>query len=657
MPAMLTPAPDLHHRWDIQALRGLAVAGVLLQHAAPGLLPGGYLGVDLFFVLSGFLITGQVLTGLRTGRFSLATFYARRARRLLPAAYVVLALTLLAAPWWLAPLERADLARQHWGALGFFSNVVLWLQSGYFDVASELKPLLHFWSLSLEEQYYLLLPALLLAAGTGRRGLGLLLALALASFVAGLLLQRVDASAAFYLLPTRTWELAAGSLAAWAHAGGWRAPAASRLPATLLLLALPMAPLPAWGGMGHPGANALLVVLATMALLLSDGRAQAPRVLVPVVRLGDVSYALYLVHWPLIAFVNNAWVGAPDAPGLAQARLVAGALSLPLAWLLWRGVEQPTRRWPLPRGWRGWGGVLLATGALALLPLLSQAPAATDARRPNHGFAASCDQWERWVDRPECRNAPAPGWAVWGDSYAMHLVPGLAPQAPGLLQMTESSCGPLPGVAPSRADAAAGTSFTRDWARQCERFNRSVLQALSRPDAPGVVIASSLLEQYLGPPGGQLLRWVDGQEQVVAPAQAEDALVAAAAQLAQALRAQGRRLVWVSPPPRGGFDAGACLARRALGLVTLGAPADCRIVLADAPPLTRRVTALLQRFEREADVPVLWLHAGLCEQGRCRTADVDGLPYYRDAGHLGVEGSRRLLPRLASRQAIEALAR
>jgi len=201
MPAMLTPAPDLHHRWDIQALRGLAVAGVLLQHAAPGLLPGGYLGVDLFFVLSGFLITGQVLTGLRTGRFSLATFYARRARRLLPAAYVVLALTLVAAPWWLAPLERADLARQHWGALGFFSNVVLWLQSGYFDVASELKPLLHFWSLSLEEQYYLLLPALLLAAGTGRRGLGLLLALALASFVAGLLLQRVDASAAFYLLP------------------------------------------------------------------------------------------------------------------------------------------------------------------------------------------------------------------------------------------------------------------------------------------------------------------------------------------------------------------------------------------------------------------------------------------------------------------------
>ncbi len=657
---MPTPAADLEtcHRWDIQALRGLAVAGVLVQHAAPGLVPGGYLGVDLFFVISGFLITDQVLTGLRSGRFSAALFYARRARRLLPAAYAVLAMTLLTSPWWLTPLEGADLARQHWGALGFASNMVLWAQSGYFDVAAELKPLLHFWSLSLEEQYYLLLPPLLLLVGTGRRGLGLMLMLTAASLLLGLALQRHDASAAFYLLPSRAWELGLGSLAAWAYATGWRLSSVSRLPAALLLLALPLWPLPAWGGIGHPGANALLIGLATAALLLSAGRARAPIALTPVVRLGDLSYSLYLIHWPLIALVNNAWVGTPDAPGLAHARLVAGAIALPLAWLLWRGVEQTTRRWPLPRTPRGWGGVLLATAALALLPLLGPArPDQPDARRPNHGFSVACDQWEHWVDKPECRNAERPGWAVWGDSYAMHLVPGLAATSPGLLRITESSCGPLPGVAPWRPEAPAGASFTRDWARQCERFNRSVLAALSAPQAPRVVLLSSLLTQYLGPPGGHLLRLEDGQESEVNAAQAEDALVSAAARLAQTLRARGKQLLWVSPPPKGGFDAGACLARRQQGLLTLGAPADCRLVPAEAPVLAQRAVNLLRRFESEAGVPVLWLDASMCEAGICRTADVDGLAYYRDAGHLSVAGSRRLLAQVADRRRIEALAR
>lgn len=664
MPATPPPvAHDLPLRWDIQALRGVAVAWVLLQHLQLGVAPGGFLGVDIFFVISGFLITGQVLRGLEAGRFSPADFYARRARRLLPAAYVVLALTLLAGSWLLGPQERAELVAQHWGALGLASNYVLWGQSGYFSASAELKPLLHFWSLSLEEQYYLLLPALLLLAGPGRRGLMAVAGLVLLSFVAGLVWQRHEASAAFYGLPTRAWELGLGSLGAWAQRHGRLGPAWLRGPAAVLLLVLPLAPLPPLAGLDHPGANALLVALATLALLLSAPAAAAPRVLRPLVGLGDISYSLYLVHWPLIAFVNNAWVGPADAPALAGWRAAAGLAALPLAWALWRGVEQPTRRWPLPHGLWAWARVLGVTVLLALLPLLLPASPARSAaaRAPNYGLAASCDQWERWSDRPECRTAARPGWVVWGDSYAMHLVPGLAQTAPGLLQATESSCGPLPGLVPWRPGAAAGASFTRDWARQCERFNRSVLALLQRPDAPPVVLLSSLLEQYLDAPRDRLLRFAAGQEQELAPTpgsiQAEDALVAALAQLARTLRGVGKRLLWVAPPPSGGFDAGACQERRLAGRPRLGAAADCAIEADRLPELQRRIAVLLSRFEVEAGVPVLRLEPALCDAGRCRTADADGLILYRDKGHLSIEGSRRLVAVVATRDAVQALAR
>jgi hypothetical protein len=210
---------------------------------------------------------------------------------------------------------------------------------------------------------------------------------------------------------------------------------------------------------------------------------------------------------------------------------------------------------------------------------------------------------------------------------------------------------------PWRPEAPAGASFTRDWARQCERFNRSVLDAFSAPHAPRVVLLSSLLTQYLGPPGGHLLRIEAGAESEVDAQRSEDELVAAARRLAEALRARGKRLLWVSPPPKGRFDAGACVERHQQGLLTLGAPADCRIVLADAPVPAQRVTALLKRFESEAGVPVLWLDDALCQAGTCRTADPDGLALYRDAGHLSVDGSRRLLPQVADRRRVEALAR
>lgn len=199
-------------RVDIQALRGLAILLVVVYHAELlASLKAGYLGVDIFFVVSGYLITGIVTKGLQDGSFSFSGFYFRRAKRLLPAAYVTfLATTLLSIAFLTTPALR-DYLWQLVGAVTFTGNMVLWTQTGYFAPAAELKPLLHVWSLSIEEQYYLLLPAVLVL--TPRRfwtpGVWVVLLISLALCL-GLVAAKPGAT--FYLLPTRAWELALGSL-------------------------------------------------------------------------------------------------------------------------------------------------------------------------------------------------------------------------------------------------------------------------------------------------------------------------------------------------------------------------------------------------------------------------------------------------------------
>ena len=656
-------------RWDIQVLRGVAVLWVLLHHAQLPFVTAGYLGVDIFFVISGYLITGLVARALEQGRFSFAEFYWRRARRLLPAAWVMLALTAIVAPWVLNSLEQQDFERQLLGTLTFSSNWVLWQQTGYFQGAADLKPLLHCWSLSLEEQYYLVLPALLVFT-PARHRFKMMLALTGLSMAVCLLWQRKDPAAAFYLLPSRAWELGLGSLAALAGArlpAAWLRPLV--WPAALLLVLLPVFPL----GPVHPGPSALLICLATLVLLCQvPPLAQAPIALRPFAWLGDISYSLYLLHWPILAFINSAWLAdAHDPAGAARLmgwRLGGLVLAVWLSVLMARYVETPPRRLAMPRAhWRSVGAaVLLASAGLLALPWVAGAiqsrgspPGAdyAELRRPNHGLSPACDHEGPFNANPACRHGEHPRWLVWGDSFAMHVVPGLVVAAgdQGLAQATKSSCGPFVAMAPLWPERPDGETFARPWSGQCKAFNDSMLAWLAKASQVDTVILSSLLTQYLEHPGALMLRWdASGHESQTSAS--VDAMLQATRETVQALRSLGKRVLLMAPPPSADFDIGACAERQALHRWTLGAPASCEIERSGYEARRAVVLSFLRRAESELDLPVLRFDPALCDAQACRT-QWQGELLYRDGMHLSVTGSRLLGQQLDWARQVPLLAR
>ncbi|KRE85783.1 hypothetical protein ASG75_09490 [Rhodanobacter sp. Soil772] len=645
-------------RTDIQALRGLAVLLVILQHARAGFIGAGWLGVDIFFVISGFLITSLLARDIGHGRFRFATFYFRRAKRLLPAAYVTFAATAAASFFLLDAGEWQDFTRQLAGAVSFTGNFVLLQQTGYFAGAAALKPLLHVWSLAVEEQYYLLLPAALLLVP--RRGwfAGSLAVLA-TSFALCVALTYSRPDAAFYLLPTRAWELAIGSLAALAGAQGprrRRLVSLLFLPALAALFVVPIWPLPAPNFV-----NIAIVCVATLVVILRrHDELQDRPIPNALAAVGDASYSLYLVHWPIFALLNNVYAGDPSF-GTPTPEVLAGAvaLALLLGFALYRGVELPVRRLEArsPRHWSL--AALAASLCLALLPLTLAARTGTHAvrgpaidyawlRRDNVGFDAACDGYRRLEYTMRCSNAAHPATMIWGDSFAMHLVPGLAASMPGgVLQATKSACGPLLGL------AQIYRVYTREFAERCLGFNDSVIAYLAaHPEIRTVVLSSPFYEYF--DPARRMLHVVDGQARVESP-DADAALAALTATIGR-IRALGRRVVIVAPPPGDGFDYTHCLERKARNRTLFGRFIDCDIPLAQYHASKRRVLDFLQRIRARAGVEVLSFDAFLCDAKACRT-ELDGTFLYRDDGHLSYDGSVLLARRMHLDELIAKAAR
>ena len=496
---MLSPPSD-RYRSDIDGLRAIAVVLVANFHAFPEALKGGFIGVDIFFVISGFLITSIIARELGGKRFSLVTFYNRRIRRIFPALIVVLCTVLVLGWLWLLPSPYAALSADVAASAAFSANIALMLQSGYFDIESAKKPLLHLWSLGIEEQFYLAWPLILMLAARLRlKLLWVAVAIGVASFLANIALIGTDAVATFYLPFTRAWELAAGAVLAciWSRFDQGIAASNIRAGAGAVLIAVAVALLNVHRA--FPGWWALLPVMGS-ALLLSAPAAWGNRVILgsrPAVWIGLISYPLYLWHWPLLVLFAAVKFGA--LTDIEREGIVL--LSTLLAWGTYWFIERPFRFGkPVPLKAASLAGamalvaiagmvVVQGKGFAFRLPPEIRAMADVPEQNAqwriddclldlNHEtkFADSC------VDRSH-----RPLLLVWGDSTAGALMPGLlkAQQSHdfGIAQLTASSCVPIINV-----DIAAQSN--------CRANNERVL-AMVRQIKPDIVLLHGTWEKYL----------------------------------------------------------------------------------------------------------------------------------------------------------------
>ncbi len=626
----MTPDPVPKLRTDIQALRGYAVSLVLIFHAKIGLAPGGFLGVDIFFVVSGFLITRIVSRELEAGTFRFSYFYFRRARRLIPAAYTVLALTTIGAIFTLSSTQFGEYVEQLYGSIFFAANIVLWAQTGYFAESAYLKPLLHMWSLAIEEQYYLLMPLMLLIIPR-RFWLAALCLAVPGSFALGVFLTLSKPSVAFFFLPTRAWELGIGSAGALLAAFA-RVRAISRqllLAALMILLWIPFFPTE----LLHPGLDALLVCLATLTVILAGSRAvNTNPVSASMAKIGDMSYSLYLVHFPLFALCRAAYMSTDLPPALT-----VGILTLSLAggYILYRFVEVPTRRAAFSP--KQFVGVLLGgTAALAALPeLLPSAQGSanlTEMLRPNAGLG--CQEIGAAVryDR-ECAESNRPSIIIWGDSLAGHLIPAVtATTDQPVAQASAGMCGPILGVA-----ARIGLHET-NLARHCLAINWSVVDYFREAETIEVVAITGSFARYF-PKGADLLK---GTADAYSTEPTDMAVLERRfLDTVRRVRGLGKRVIIVSPPPQAQYDLGRCWERTSQKVFNIGQFRNCGLNPGTIDPDQQRVYQLLEAVAKKGQVPLIRLDRLLCGGGSCMTS-IGGIPLYRDTIHFTDEGSLRL---------------
>lgn len=634
---MGTPLAHPKYRRDIDGLRAVAVLAVLAFHAFPTVATGGFVGVDVFFVISGFLISSIVFGSLEADRFSYVEFYARRIRRIFPALIIVLVACYVSGWFLLFPEEYRELGKHTAAGAGFLANVSFFMERGYFDSSAQLKPLLHLWSLGVEEQFYIFWPLLLGLVWKSRRGLlGTTLLIAFASFALNVYTVTHDTDAAFYLPYTRFWELMIGGILAYLRlhhrervpGGTWRSVAGGILIVASIVLLDKKALFPGWWAL-MPTLGTFLVISAPRDAWLNR-QILGSRVLVGI---GLISYPLYLWHWPLLSFARIVEGHVPPL----HVRLAALCCSFPLAWITYRFVETPIRRGQTRTTVYALGATmvvmaLVGTVTFAEHGLTSRALAR---RVPSTGGVESVSRYsdgscERLLGLREVKeevclaNDAAPDILIVGDSHAIalnsaayfHAVPLKTVLVAGL------ACPPYPNVDFVPREA---TNYGHD----CQKIAESALRAASAiRSLTTVVIATHFAD--LG-----RFRYFASPER---PLSEQQAFLAGNEYLIDQLLAMRKRVVYVIDVPLLTVRPPNCVPRP-----FNSDPPSCNLPMSAAMARQREYRSWVLQLSR--DIPQLKLYdsfQAMCVAGSCLAGD-SRESFYEDSDHLSLFGSRRVL--------------
>jgi len=607
------------YRPDVDGLRAIAVLSVVGFHAAPGRIPGGFTGVDIFFVISGFLISSIILKALESERFSFAEFYGRRIKRLFPALLVVLTTCVTVGYFLLTDDELKELSKHIAAGAGFVSNFALWSESGYFDQAVEFKPLLHLWSLGIEEQFYILWPLLLWLAWKRKSAyLGLILLFGLCSFVVNVHQASVDSAAAYYLPFSRFWELLLGAVvAAIALRSGRSTGTQGSISlcvstAGLVLIAVGLVLIDS--SSAFPGWWALLPTMGTALLIWAGPSAWLNRVVLSnrvLVWFGLISFPLYLWHWPLLSFLR-IFEGAEVAQW-KRASAVLGAIVL--AGLTYEFIEKSTRRR------RGLKVALTLAGLMGIVGVGGASGYLTEGFRgrvsaphevnsgdighlaffsyiEEHYFACTpkdiaqnASDWNGYLRCFQSKDGGVHDVVLLGDSHAEHLFPGLAAQLPDSNVVFYGKEGP---------------PFVDN-----KSYSRILEVVLTDKDVKTVLITA---------------KWREALR-----AYTEDTWKKQLGSLLMSLTSSGKRVFLIEDIPGFSFIPSRCKYEGRFGVANLCSEPD---QLIDAH--------YVQDFDVVANsthnVVAIATRDLFCRRGVCYMAK-DGVVLYRDDNHLNVAGS------------------